>query len=836
MKSELARWLSGAGWALLMLFGSGCSEKPDLIFRDNLPPEVRLTAAPIGTQDPPSHYSYRMSWVGFDPDGRVDHFLIAVDPLRPDTVDVAERTADSRPMWQKTTNNEETIRFRASSPDSIRLGISTDHHVFAVAAVDQQGRISRPVYRAFFSFTQAPRVVIESPRPNPTFTPITTPTVRIRWRGTDPDGQSTTRPVKYKFRLFAKQNPDFPAYLDFVSHVLSNPRFLYWTYAPTFGPSEKCPTCTAWESSSAETTEKQYFNLIPGQIYLFAVTGFDEAGAYDPVFSTSSNLFKFAVTFAGTLGPQICMGNEYFNYCYVTGGYANDPTRYFNIEVPADQPVTFNWIAFPPPGADMRRYRWVLDLEDLTDETPRENEQTDLSHWSQYGLLNMSATIGPFRNAPEDHLFFIEAEDNNGLRSLGIIRFTVVRATLEKDVLFVDDTRLSPDHRGMGGTIDPPRGPWPSAAELDTFFFARGGFPWRGPYPPGTQSVPGIFHAWGPFGSAAAGAPPSPYSRDTLGTRGIVSGLAPLAVLGRYKLVVWYTDDVGATYRSEPINLLDPITSLRLMSQPGQPSTISTYLKQGGKVWMMGGGAAYATLAFWGKPNTPVDDWTNNDLELIPGRFMYDFAKWQSSVGIRPAQQAILNSPSFFPGAAVGRGWSAHGMNRDLIQPDYSKLTNDPLMEILYPRSCATDPPPPLRTCNSFYLSQYYPAEFIGRSPSVGGRAPNFIREDADPDPDVFREESTLDTLYLCLGGTAPPAAPIMTYYHGFQTPQLVFMGAPLWFFQKAQVMKLTDFVMTDIFGVPKVSAAPPMALRPMRSPVASASPGAKKVAVPLRR
>jgi hypothetical protein len=839
MKHERTRWARTIGVFFLLLFAAGCSTPVDPLFRDNMPPEVRLTAAPVNSQDR-YFYAYRMNWLGFDPDGRVDHFLIAVDPARPDSVD---------DTWQVTNKNEEIIFFRASTPDTVQVGISEDFHVFAIAAVDEKGAKSKPVYRAFFSYTEAPRVTIEAPVPNASFVPIVTPTVRIRWRGVDPDGQFTTRPVKYKFQIFGKHNPDFPAIPDFVTHVLTNPKFLNWMYAPTFGPSEKCPTCSVWESTSAETTEKQYISLVPNQQYLFAVTGFDEAGAYDPVFSPNSNLLRFAVTYAGTLGPQICMANEFFNYCYVTGGYANDPTRYFNLEVPAGQPVTFNWIAFPPQGADMRRYRWVLDLQDLTDETPRTNELTDWYHWSAYGAQLFSATIGPFNNAPEDHLFFIEAEDNNGLRSLGIIHFTVVRATFEKKILFVDDSRLGPDWRAADGGVSPPRGTWPSAAELDTFFFAQGGKPWIGypgsprgtPAPEPTLSGPGIFRAWGPFGTTNPTIP-NPYSSDTLGTRGLLSGLVPLAVLGRYELVVWYTDDVGSTYTNSPFDLLSPTTSLRLMSIPGQPSTISTYLKQGGKLWMMGGGAAYATLRFWNRV-PPPDEFTNADLELISGRFMYDFAKWQSAVAIRPAQQAVINTPLWapWPNAALGRGWTNQGMTRTLNQPNYTKLSSDPIMEVLSPRSAATDPLPPLRAAGSFY-SRFYTAEFIGRVD--GSRADNQILEDSDLHPDVFTEVSTLDTLYIGLGGSVGTPSPIMTYYHGFQSPQVVFMGAPLWFFQRPQIQKIADFVIEDIFNYPKTQAPEPAApgiaalkYRPQVSSSSAAMPsGARKVSAPLRR
>ena len=838
MKTELMNLARRAAFGLLLVSVAGCSEKVDSIFRDNLPPEVRLTQAPVSTQDQ-YFYAYRMNWVGFDPDGRISHYLIAVDPPRPDSVG---------PSWTRTVKNEEIIFFRATSPESAQSAFenANDFHVFAIAAVDDKGAVSKPVWRAFFSYTQAPTVFIETPSPSGVFTPIVTPTVRIRWRGVDPDGQFTTKPLKYKYRLFSERNPDFPAEPDFVSFILANPQFIRNVYAPLFGPSDKCPSCTSWDSTGADTTEVQYTNLVPQKLYVFVVTGFDEAGAYDPIFSPSSNMLKFAVTYAGTLGPKIVMFNEFFNYEYPSGGYANDPTRYFNVEVPEGEPVTFNWLAIPDLGADIRRYRWVLDLQDLSDNTPRTNEFTDWNHWSAYSLQNITATIGPFGIDPPDHLFFIEAEDNNGLRSLGIIHFTVVRATFENDILFVDDTRLTPDQKSPSGAIEPPKGTWPTSAELDTFFFAKGGHPWQG-YPAGTLSPPGVFNGY-PF--RTDNLPP-----DTLGSRGLVSGIVPLARLGRYKLVVWYTDDIGATYTGSPVELLAPRTSLRLMSEPGQPSTISTYLKQGGKVWMFGGGAAFATLVHWDARNTINGEWISTDPnrpELIPGRFMYDFAKWQSAVCVRPARQAFINSVDFagWDNPALGRGYTNHGLDYNLNMPNYDRLMNNPRvqMQVLSPRTCATDPPSPLRICNSQYLLQNYFAEYLGRHPSFGS-PPNFIREDADPSADNTREESTLDTLYLANGvGQSSPNnfnasnLPVMTYYHGFTTPQMVFSGFPLWYFQRKQVIELVDFVFQEIFGLPAPDAgargpAGPQPARIARPHAAAATPlNTQAAAVPLRR
>src|SRR6185312_8024159 len=64
----------------------------------------------------------------------------------------------------------------------------------------------------------------------------------------------------------------------------------------------------------------------------------------------------------------------------------------------------------------------------------------------------------------------------------------------------------------------------------------------------------------------------------------------------------------------------------------GQPVVLSTYITQGGKVWVCGGGAAYATLVSWNKPNTTAFDYSARDGELVPGRFMYDFAHWREGI------------------------------------------------------------------------------------------------------------------------------------------------------------------------------------------------------------
>src|SRR6185295_16339867 len=160
---------------------TGCDTKNEGAFEPNLAPTVRLTHAPISSTSR-EKYSYRMNWIVDDPDGKVDYLVYKIDPTNVDEPDTT---------WTQTTRNEEIIDFDAGTPDepvnhnSTAPGIATEPHTFAIAAVDNQGMHSPTVYRAFFSTTVAPYIVVESPRPTPSSEALVTPSVRITFNGTD---------------------------------------------------------------------------------------------------------------------------------------------------------------------------------------------------------------------------------------------------------------------------------------------------------------------------------------------------------------------------------------------------------------------------------------------------------------------------------------------------------------------------------------------------------------------------------------------------------------------------------------------------------------------------
>ena len=186
------------------LLASGCSkDSNNLLQVANLFPEVRVTSAPIDTNAvcapdaARSCYSLTLNWVGYDPDGRVDRFIYAVDP--PDNADTT---------WITTTDNEKRLVFDAPSLSTRAdfLTILRGYHVFVIAAVDNKGAVGPRVYRAFFSFTKAPTVTIDAPRPVPSAERTLPPSIRISWHGRDEDGVFTTKPVRYKYLLLGPAN------------------------------------------------------------------------------------------------------------------------------------------------------------------------------------------------------------------------------------------------------------------------------------------------------------------------------------------------------------------------------------------------------------------------------------------------------------------------------------------------------------------------------------------------------------------------------------------------------------------------------------------------------
>src|SRR5205823_4886990 len=118
---------------------------------------------------------------------------------------------------------------------------------------------------------------------------------------------------------------------------------------------------------------------------------------------------------------------------------------------------------------------------------------------------------------------------------------------------------------------------------------------------------------------------------------------------------------------------------------------------QGGRLWLMGGGAARASLFENNAPQTPIDVFSSALGELGSGRMMFDSAHWRSQITMRLAE-AATRSPR-----AVG-GWPG--------APDYLQLPEE-----LAVKTPDTDPIPPLRTAG--FYGERYTAEFLSKPNGV---------------------------------------------------------------------------------------------------------------------
>jgi hypothetical protein len=749
---------TAAALLVLALAGplAGCGKEAlRTIAVPNQQPVVRLTQAPA-TSGSPVYYAYELYWTGFDPDGAVNHYRYVIDP---------PTAAEAETTWVSTTDTRGTFLFPSTDPDSLGTpGRPGGFHVFAIEAVDDRGLASAPATAAFFTYTVAPTVQFVLPKPSQLLYPQVPPNATFVFTGTDPDGRATKYPLYYRYKFFADGNQEF----DYHT-LLSRPDSLRRHYAPDFA---------GWDSISADTCRLLTASMTPGHENVLVVVSFDEAGAYSPVFSYSQNMLRFFCSYPSLLGPRLTIWNESFNYTYPSGSYNADPANYLHFDLPGGRTLTLNWSAVPQPTSMIKSYRWAVDIDRLDDETRRSNEATDWAHWSAAQSTVTSATVGPFvgttPDSLEQHLFYLEAEDTNGLKSLAVIQFRVLRPSFTRPLLFVDDTRFTPDRASSvrPDSVIGPMGLWPSAAELDTFLFARGGVRWRCYVPVTLQSPPGIFNG---------------YDFDTVGTRSLRSGTVPLALLAQYRQVVWFTDP-AATYTASPYELNYPQPAMRWMNRAGNSNVLTEYSRMNGRTWMMGGGIAYNSLVPWNVLTNDQqrfrDAWKGMVFsaaagELVPGRMIFHTAHWRGEVRtrtpIRATKNARLSTP--WPGA-----------------PDFSTLP-----ATLIERTPATDPLPPLRSTGAFYLLGY-PGEVLSNGDPIYEQSGT----DGAGKPRLL---PVLDTLYFAAAGDAGLNEPVMTYYRGSESGTVVLSGFPLWYFQRSQGIEVADFVLQRLWGLTRQPA-----------------------------
>jgi hypothetical protein len=676
----------------------------------NQPPTVTMKSAKLGAG---ANAAFDLRWMARDPDGVVDHYLVTTEL----------RALSHSQGWVPAS---ETSKFLRPSRVAAMAARSTarEPDFFAVRAVDDRGAISEPAWFAAFGDSLPPTVQILSPPPSVLSRVFVQPSVFIDFDGDDPDG-STGKPVKYKYRLFGPTDAEMS-----IATILVDPDSLRRFYAPAFA---------GWDSVPNDSSFVQYQNLVPGTEYLFAVVAIDENGLYSPVFSRNSNLLWMRVHSSDAALVGLHVFGETFVHEF------DNTTPPYGVIAALNRALTINWLGTPPAGGFIQDYRSALDPDTL------DGSGDGFTPWDVH---HTSRRIGPFLGsaALQSHRLVIEARSDQGFTARAIILLHPSYLTNEKELLIVDDTRRLPDRSSHLPQLE-----WPTAAELDSFLYARGGYPWQF-YPSGTMSTPGLFAGY-PF--------------DTVGTRtGTTDPMVPYETLRKYRHVVWITDGISGSSTGTPASS-SPMSALRFMSAQFF-SPLTEYVRAGGRLWIVGGGAGKALMGSFDRVqnNQPVPTYSNaNGFELIPGRFMYDVPHWISE--FRSAQTVGET--------VIQRGGDVSAASN--LSPGFDVSRLPAALEYRQPD---TDPLPPLRSAGQFYVMNNS-LEWISQ--------PNAYRG--------ITKQVALDTLMQAtLYGGLPGTFPCMTAVSGPVNGTLVFSGFDLWSWRRAQCAQVIDAVLNGYWGL----------------------------------
>jgi hypothetical protein len=266
---------------LLALAVAGCAQPASrqLTGIPNQPPSVELSADLLSSGGSGAA-SFRASWIGSDPDGVVDHYLV--------TREFAALGQESR-GWLRSDVRSDVLTGRRAERLAAGRPLTREPDVFAVRAVDNRGAASLPAAVAVFEDNIAPTVQIVSPKPSILSRAYLPPSFLVRWEGTDPDGHARHRPIRYKYRIIGRDDPDIS-----INLVRIFPDSLRRLFAPHF---------VGWTTVPGVFTSVEVKGLTIGEEYVFAIVAIDERGDYSPVFSFDTNLLYLRVVPGNALSP-----------------------------------------------------------------------------------------------------------------------------------------------------------------------------------------------------------------------------------------------------------------------------------------------------------------------------------------------------------------------------------------------------------------------------------------------------------------------------------------------------------------------------------------------------
>jgi hypothetical protein len=398
---------------LLLVFG--CNE--DIYtgqMKANVKPEIHLTNGPL--EGDTVQYRVHFYWLGYDEDGTVDHYELALVEGDPFGFNPADTAGPDK--WINTISTDSLLVVNADEYDkNITINYSLyalydKTHTFFVRAVDDRGAVSDVAYRSFTAYTLAPGMNITFPKnPMPGSSQFLANIVTFVWQGKDPIDMPWNYQDVESVRYFCRQYYGYT-----VDDLNKDPgRFESWwgPWIPRDAPGDSGRTTVMGDDEILQINRD----------YIFAVQGKDEAGAVTSVFSKYNNVRHFYVI--EPTGPRLTVKEPILGHVSFLGTNF-DPAVY---HVPTGFPMNFSWIGDASKyGGIVSTYRYGWDVSDLDDPT-----EWDCSP----NPLILAAPTKKFYSGV--HTLYVESVDDFGAVTLAQIEINVVSASMERNLLWVDD-------------------------------------------------------------------------------------------------------------------------------------------------------------------------------------------------------------------------------------------------------------------------------------------------------------------------------------------------------------------------------------------------------------
>lgn len=544
----------------VLLLASGCASD-EITGSDpsNRPPEVWLSIGP--PEGSLVEFSVHLYWGGFDPDGNLSHFEYTIT----NDEDIVFNPADTTGDWKSTDVTDSVFIFTADDiPDSSAIDFShmkpyefVKPHTFFIRAVDEQGARSAPIYRSFTSKNLSPVISVTVPRPYGTTSLPVPPVITFRWVGLDFTGieDETVDPDSVR-SILVHTKPFGGSPETTLQYIRDHPQAPEWT---------------DWIAYNAPGDSGRFWRPsapLSYGTYVFVVQAKDGAGAISPVYDIDKNVRFIRVNDKFT-GPVLLVSNKFMNSVSTT----TTETRVTVLDMPAGIPISFKWRADAASyGGTVVGYRYGWDILDLSNEDEWETTYTPF-----VGSTASSPARSFFFGT---HTFYVEVQDDSGLRSRVPIVLNIVPFTMEQPLLLIDDWEEGPSRPSFLKT----KGALPSDEEHDDF--------------------------WEEVLSDVAGFTPA---ADVRPYRGTLSSL-PISVLAQYQAVIWNT-------RSLPnINTLT-LADEMLRFGSDELNLLSLFMQAGGKVLLCG---EHAMTTAIDKSKFPPIRWGRTRSPSYPLIFKYE--------------------------------------------------------------------------------------------------------------------------------------------------------------------------------------------------------------------